>query len=112
MATLSQKNFFLLRAYASFKRHLFADSEQAFSYLNKNTDLKSDKHCLARSFFVAKTSASFPQAGVILIGAFLPTFQMHAWIIDGGGQPDPTDRDWINYTPLLALYVSRQIEKT
>jgi hypothetical protein len=105
---LSHQSFFMLRLWAVRRRVIFDNSEAAFFFLNHQTDLKFDQDCLCRSFFVAKTSKSFASSGVLFIGAFLPTFQMHAWIIDQGGQPDQTDRYWINYTPLLAFYVAKK----
>ena len=101
---ISAENFFYLYLYANRSKILFTDCGGAFFYLNNHTDLRSDEHCLSRAFFVAKTSGSFDASGVLFVGALLPTYQMHAWIIDGSRQPDPSDRDWINYTPLLAFY--------
>jgi hypothetical protein len=34
---------------------------------------------------------------------------MHAWIIENGTQPDPQDREWILYRPLLALYYDSDV---
>lgn len=100
----SNKMFFALRLYAGIHRGVFIRSSDAFRWLNKNTALSPEEDCLQRCMFVAKTSLTFRASGVIFIGAFVPTTQMHAWVIDGGSQPDPQDRGWINYTPLLALY--------
>jgi hypothetical protein len=104
MRSISSASFFWTRAYASLKKPIFRDSQTAFDYLNNFTDLVSDQDCLCRGFFVAKTSKSFSKSGILFFGAFLPTYQMHAWIIDDSQQPDSSDRDWINFTPLLALY--------
>jgi hypothetical protein len=72
----------------------------ALSSIDKS---KLEHRCLQRCLSVAKTSSSFQKSGVIFIGALLPLREMHAWIIEDGQQPDNEDRDWINFTPLLAL---------
>jgi len=41
---------------------------------------------------------------VIFIGVFLPSKSMHAWIIEDGIQPDPSDTMWINFQPVAVLY--------
>ena len=71
--------------------------------MEKQIELKHQL-CLQRAFLASKISKSFEANGVIFIGAFLPTGDMHAWIIENGIQPDSDDRGWINYRPLLALY--------
>jgi hypothetical protein len=62
-----------------------------------------DGFCLPRSLAAAALSSSFKSNGVLLIGASLPCGDMHSWIIEGTSQPDPWDRSWINYRPLLAM---------
>ena len=103
---IGNNRFFFNRVYTSFKKYLFTDTSQAIvniSYLPINADLKRQM-CLQRTFLAAKISESFESKGVIFIGAFLPTGDMHAWIIEDGTQPDYNDRVWINYRPLLAFY--------
>ena len=59
--------------------------------------------CLQRALTVAKCSKKFKTHGVVLIGAQLPLKSLHAWIVEDGVQPDPEDRQWVNFLPLLAL---------
>jgi hypothetical protein len=97
---------FSLRLYSSFKDEFFKRTDEAIFQINsleKQIELKHQL-CLQRAFLASKISKSFEANGVIFIGAFLPTGDMHAWIIENGIQPDSDDRGWINYRPLLALY--------
>ena len=36
----------------------------------------------------------------MFIGAFLPSVQMHAWVIEDGMHADVGDNSWTNYTPV------------
>jgi hypothetical protein len=99
--------FLLSRIYSGFGAPCFDSSAAAFQWLDAHSGTSSVVDCLPRCMFVAKTSKSFWQQGVLFVGVFLPTRQMHSWIIDGASQPDSTDRHWINYRPLLALYSSK-----
>lgn len=103
---ISNKYFYLNRLYASIKYPIFDSTTQAISHINNLPIQIKERHslCLQRSFLAAKISDSFIRDGVIFIGAFLPTGDMHAWIIEKDMQPDYSDRGWINYRPLLALY--------
>jgi len=105
---IGNTNFMMSRIYASFKKRLFlntTESMQTLSYLDKD---KLEYRCLQRCLCAAKTSSSFENSGVIFVGALLPLREMHAWIIEDGQQPDNEDRDWINFTPLLALCFNDQ----
>ncbi|MCW1966047.1 hypothetical protein [Polynucleobacter sp.] len=101
---LRRLNFFLVTMYAGQASPLFADSLQAFFALNKiGYSAKTDPNgCLNRTLIAAKCSHKFQQAGVLFIGADLPQTRLHAWIIEDNYQPDPWDRDWINFLPLAA----------
>lgn len=59
--------------------------------------------CLPRSIFAATTSRQFKNKGVMFIGAFLPSTNMHAWIIENGYNAWRDDTIWINYTPVCLL---------
>lgn len=61
-------------------------------------------HCLPRALFAASTSKSFKDNGVIFIGVFLPSRNLHAWIIEDGIQVDPFDAMWTNYQPVAVMY--------
>jgi hypothetical protein len=58
--------------------------------------------CLPISLMAIKLSKSFKNNGVLMIGAFIPTGEMHAWIIEDNSQINIYDRQWVNYHPLLA----------
>lgn len=104
MIHLSRFNLFLARQYASYSKPFFNKTSDAINFFHEITP-SSDKSklCLPRSLFAAKTSKSFKDAGVILIGVFLPSRQMHAWIIEDGQQSDPYDNIWHLYRPVAAI---------
>lgn len=98
-------NFFCSIVYSRFQHYIFETSRDAFSYLCQNFPEYSygQENCLQRCLLVAKSSKSFKKNGAIFVGAELTTCNMHAWIIENRSQPDPEDRVWINYKPLLAI---------
>lgn len=59
--------------------------------------------CLPRAFFARSTSKKFKGHGVMFVGAFLPSVQMHAWVIEEGMHADVWDGNWINFAP-VALF--------
>ena len=101
---LSRINLFLARQYASYSKPFFNTSSDAINFFHEATP-RSDrsKLCLPRALFAAITSKSFKDTGVILIGVFLPSRQMHAWIIEDGQQADPYDNIWHLYRPVAAI---------
>lgn len=107
---LGNKNFLLSTVYGGLSAPLFSSTAEAYQYLGyveAHSGQNTSDRCLPRSLLVAKTSTSFKNNGVLFIGAMLGSFDMHAWIIESGAQPDLSDRRWINYRPLLA-YVSHE----
>jgi hypothetical protein len=103
---IGNNRFYMTRLYSSFKNLMFENTNEAITYINSLPPQVEYKHqlCLQRAFLSSKVSKNFINDGVIFIGAFLPTGDMHAWIIENGKQPDFDDRGWINYRPLLAFY--------
>ena len=97
--------FWLARIITVFGKPLFNATSDAIMTYRKlyPIELQQDL-CLPRTLFAASTSKSFKEKGVIFIGVFLPSRNMHAWIIEDGMQPDPYDTIWINYQPVAALY--------
>ena len=59
--------------------------------------------CLPRSIFIATTSKKFKKNGAMFIGVFLPSSNMHAWVIEGDVIADRYDIDWILYTPVSMM---------
>lgn len=62
-----------------------------------------DLLCLPRSIFAATTSKRFKNEGAMFIGVFLPSRQMHAWVIEDQCNSWRDDAIWINYTPVSIL---------
>lgn len=84
----------------------FADSQQAILfYRHIYPSAEKQRHlCLPRAIFAVTTSRKFKKHGVMYIGAFLPSTQMHAWVIEDDKQPDLWDNEWICYKPVYMLY--------
>jgi len=103
---IGNSRFYLTRLYSSFKHEFFKKTDEAIFQINSLEKQIERKHqlCLQRAFLASKISKSFEANGVIFIGSFLPTGDMHAWIIENGIQPDSDDRGWVNYRPLIAFY--------
>jgi len=102
---INNKRFLLSCIYSSFQNCLYENTIEAYDNI-ENLEihkLNKGKLCLQRALLAAKTSNSFKKNGVLLIGATLPTWNMHAWIIEDNFQPDREDRMWIMYRPLLAI---------
>jgi hypothetical protein len=104
LVLLCRFNFFLAMQYASLKTRVFPDSAHAIAYFHSIT-AKDDINslCLPRTLFAAKTSKAFDMEGVILMGAFLPSRLMHAWIIEKCVQPDARDNSWHQFRPIAAI---------
>ena len=108
LVKIGNTNFTVSKIYTSFTKKLFSNTSEGMIALNCIDKSKLEYRCLQRCLCIAKTSSSFQKSGVIFIGALLPLREMHAWISEDGQQPDTEDRDWINFTPLLALCFNNQ----
>ena len=73
----------------------------AFRTVLKNED--QSVLCLPRSVFISSTSRRFKKNGAMFIGIFLPTRNMHAWVIEDNKIADIYDYYWTMYTPLAIL---------
>jgi hypothetical protein len=105
LVLLSRFNFWVACRYASLGCPVFASAADAIRHFHFYTAEDDQKVlCLPRSLFAARMSRKFADSGVILIGAFLPSRSLHAWVIEDGIQPDPTDRQWTNFKPVAALF--------
>lgn len=97
-------SFLFGRLYAGLRVPLFDTCTDSIDFFNEHPLCKKNAgYCLPRSFFAAKTSKSFEKTGVVVIGIFLPTTMMHAWVIDNGAHADPADRIWTQYQPVGAF---------
>ena len=102
---LCDKSFYLANLYSNFKIKEFTNSIQAIKYFRSIDNLKEQNTlCLPRTLFAASKSKLFKEKGVIFIGIFLPSTNLHAWIIEDGCQPDSEDIIWTNYQPIAAIY--------
>jgi hypothetical protein len=102
MIYIAKLNFFIARQYAAFTNPVFENSEQAISHFRKSYR-RQNGLCLPRALFAAKTSRAFETSGVIFLGVFLPSSQMHAWVIENHKQPDTMDNVWLHYRPVAAI---------
>ncbi len=86
--------------------NVFADAQQAILFYRRVYPFAEEQRrlCLPRAIFAATTSRKFKKQGVMYIGTFLPSTQMHAWIIEDNQQPDMWDNEWICYNPVYMLY--------
>lgn len=86
--------------------NVFTDAQQAILfYRHIYPSAEKQRHlCLPRAIFAATTSRKFSKYGVLYVGAFLPSTQMHAWIIEDNQQPDIWDNEWICYQPVYMMY--------
>lgn len=101
---VAQINFFLLRKIPLFVKPRFNDASEAIYYFRKNIYPDKQKNlCLARAFFAASMSKNFKKSGVIIIGLFLPSRSLHAWVIENGTNPDYFDTEWINFKPIAII---------
>jgi hypothetical protein len=97
---LSRRQFLCARLYASWHVPLFATAREAVLFFRKHAEGDQQELCLARALFAAKTSRMFAANGAVVIGVFLPSRSMHAWVIEGDEMADPCDGIWINYQPV------------
>ena len=109
LIALGNSRFLLSVLYSGLTEPLFNTTRAAFGEISMLADqaLHKEELCLPRSLLAAKISRSFRNGGVLFIGAMVESLDMHAWIIERGEQPDPEDRTWINYRPLLAYTCNR-----
>lgn len=100
---LSRRQFLCARLYASWRVPLFRTAREAILFFRQHAEGDQEELCLARALFAAKTSRRFPADGAVVIGVFLPSRAMHAWVIEGDELADPYDGIWINYQPVAML---------
>lgn len=97
-------NVFLARVYSGFRQPIFENAAQSVGFFRSAIPSQQQRNlCLPRALFAAKTSCAFADSGVVLLGAFLPSRLMHAWVIEAGCQPDLRDDIWTQYRPVAAL---------
>jgi len=77
--------------------------EATLVYRKLYPGVQQKKLCLPRMLFAASLSKRFKKNGVAFVGAFLPSVQMHAWVIEDNMIADPFDNQWICYKPVLII---------
>ena len=98
-------SFLIARVIAYLPLIRFSDTKQAlqvFALLYPSSS-QNNTLCLPRTLFVIATSKCFKKNGTAFVGVFLPTRKMHAWIIEGGINPDAFDNSWILFQPVIAI---------
>jgi hypothetical protein len=100
---LTKHCYFLAIKFTKLKLGLFEDATVANSVFYKIIQGNQQELCLPRSIFIASTSKQFAKKGSLFIGVYLPTHNMHAWIIEDGIFPNRFDSLWTDYTPILIL---------
>lgn len=101
---LCTKSFLFVRLLSFFRFNIFNSSEEAIIFYRNNIKENQPNLCLPRALFAACTSRAFRDKGAMFIGVFLPTRQMHAWVIENDKQPDWYDDIWICYQPVAVMY--------
>lgn len=98
---LCQHAFLLGRLWAKIPLRYYPDAGVASEvYYRLYPGEQQRKLCLPRAFFTRSTSRRFKKHGTMFIGAFLPSVQMHAWVIEDGMHADVYDDNWINFAPV------------
>jgi hypothetical protein len=106
MFRIGSTRFALSVAYASLRELIYPSTTEAISAISRLPPHDGGRavYCLQRSLLAAKVSRSFySERGCVLVGAHFQTGEMHAWVSQAGGIPDPYDQVWVNFYPLLAL---------
>lgn len=94
--------FFLINLLLYIHIPLYKDAREAnFIFYKIFPHEKQKQLCMARAVFIATLSKRFKLHGTMFIGVFLPTTQMHAWVIEDGMLADIYDTIWIQYNPVF-----------
>lgn len=104
LVTLCKKTFWIAYYFSKIRFPIFKNAEESLTFFRTLYSAKEQKDlCLPRSLFVAATSRQFTKNGYMFIGVFLPTTQMHAWVIENNTQPDVSDNIWTLYKPVAVI---------
>lgn len=95
--------YFGLWVISHLRLSVFEDSCQAINAFREIHPQNQKVLCLPRSIFAATLSRRFKNHGVMVIGAFLPSRHLHAFIIEDSRNPCNFDNAWINYTPIAVM---------
>lgn len=101
---LCRRSFLLARLWGRIPLRCYPDAGVATLVYRKLYPGKQQKDlCLPRAFFARSASRNFKESGAMFIGAFLPSVQMHAWVIEDGMHADVFDNGWIDYAPVAVF---------
>ena len=104
LVILCKKSFLVAYIVAKLRLPIFKNAEESVAFFRALYSAKEQRDlCLPRSLFVSSTSKQFKNNGYLFIGVFLPTTQMHAWIIENNAQPDKIDNNWTLYKPVAVI---------
>lgn len=85
------------------KLNVFDNAIEAADYFCSLNPSEQDRLCLPRSIFSMTTSKEFKSNGVFIVGIFLPSKHLHAWVMENDKNTFRYDNIWINYSPLLII---------
>lgn len=104
------KHFFLLaRLFLYIRIPIYKDAGEANQqFYAIFPHARQRELCMPRAIFTASLSKRFKHHGALFIGAFLPTTQLHAWIVEDGMHADINDTIWIQYQPIFEFEWKRK----
>lgn len=100
---LHQHFYFGLYLLSFLRMPVFEDAGSACKAFRTIILKNQNKLCLPRAVFVSTTSKRFRKNGAMYIGVFLPSRQMHAWVIEDEMHADVNDDYWQMYTPVAIM---------
>ena len=101
---LSRHSFMGAYVFSKLLSPRYEDAQEAVAvYYRIIPGEQQRKLCLARMLFASSMSKRFKKHGIGVIGAFLPSRQMHAWVMEDGRPADRWDNEWICYQPVAVI---------
>lgn len=100
---LHQHFYFGLYLLSFLRIPVFEDAGSACKAFRTIVTKNQNKLCLPRAVFIATTSKRFKKNGAMYIGVFLPSRQMHAWVIEDEMHADVNDSYWQMYTQVAIM---------
>ena len=100
---LSANCYILAIIIANLRLNVFDTAQIANDAFYKCIKGNQRELCLPRALFISSTSKQFKSNGSMFIGVYLPTHNMHAWVMENGACADNYDTLWIDYTPILIV---------
>ena len=98
-----KKSFVFFRLFSFLRVPLFDTMEEAILFYRELFPGMQKDLCLPRALFAMCSSRVVDMESALVIGIFLPSRSMHAWVFEKGKQPDPFDDIWICYQPVAVM---------